>query len=708
MASAELIKEIEADINGTFQKDLEKKTVASINRLEQQDKVSKDEVTKLYRTDFKKLFSGKIDSTDILVAKVEQVNKLTNKLLAVRLNSNKEEPPYIIKRAIYGIMSIEADLKQNNVGQNLAKWVIDELLALPEMLLELVKHPIDFAKGLKTALIDNFAETMKIMMSMYTDAFQGIETPDKQYKTWRSLTLIIMTLIPWAASKGLTNLAKNVQKTGGKLLKWEFKAVGKDVLISSKNVLNNTKEAIVKKATNIVEPVTNRVLSKQLKYSLISTEKNIVKLTDDIAATEKLILKKKNSLKMKNITKEAEQTIQETIKKLEDNLQSLTKNRKEAISLRNKNVKELKQTNTKLWIDNNRVWVKKRLETNAKKIENDIAVKQGELLKQQNSLKIKNMKPQRIETTNKAITKLEKEIQDLTTKQKDLLTKAKNYDIRIQKPARIQVRKSLKEKFKSIKQESLDNLVKLPQRVPVLKDLLKLRKLNTSIKRLSQEVESINVKLSKLGKNGKPLIYNAKVRPNHPWAKKAIQLESKMHATTKAIDKMKAMKKASKENLTHTLIWLGVVVPGTLTANLISDELVHNLAEYLIEPNDEFINGNQDSLWLASWSTDVSFDAFDWLGLDGLTIEEQKTIEVNVVGKASKTWSESINQKLAEQRAKNAKTLLLEKYHSLNPDNIHTTTQLQSQDSTDDISLWQWVSIDTKIADKTYVGGLKG
>jgi hypothetical protein len=47
--------------------------------------------------------------------------------------------------------------------------VIDEVMSIPAMLEEAVCHPIDFGKGLYTALVKNLPQTLSSIKEQFTD-----------------------------------------------------------------------------------------------------------------------------------------------------------------------------------------------------------------------------------------------------------------------------------------------------------------------------------------------------------------------------------------------------------------------------------------------------------------------------------------------------------------------------------------------------------
>jgi hypothetical protein len=77
---------------------------------------------------------------------------------------------------------------------NLMKGVIDELMAIPDLVIQIVNHPIDFAKGLRE-MCKNPGQLWEALKEAFTDAFtQGLESPEAQYRTGRSATLIVLSL----------------------------------------------------------------------------------------------------------------------------------------------------------------------------------------------------------------------------------------------------------------------------------------------------------------------------------------------------------------------------------------------------------------------------------------------------------------------------------------------------------------------------------
>lgn len=74
--------------------------------------------------------------------------------------------------------------------------MIDELASVPEMIREMVKHPKDTTEAIYNAFVKNFDATIAEIGKQYMNIFSGLRTPEDQYNTGRSATLIVLTLFP--------------------------------------------------------------------------------------------------------------------------------------------------------------------------------------------------------------------------------------------------------------------------------------------------------------------------------------------------------------------------------------------------------------------------------------------------------------------------------------------------------------------------------
>ena len=701
----ELWLEIKNDIKWTFEKSLEKKAFEALNKLKKEGKMSQEEITKLYNTNFKKFLQVDVKTDDILVQKILQIDNVTKKLLALQLSKPKESE-WLTSKAkdlIYRTANIDKDIYKNSSWANIAKGVIDEILSIPEMLEQAIKHPIDFAKWLKSALIDNFSQTMKAMKEQFTDIASWLWNAESQYKTWRSAVLIIMTFFPWWLWKTLLNIGKSVPKLFSKAWRSSLKNWAE---LSIKTAKSSVKESI-KKPINYIKESKLWIKYNNLtaKNTVKNTIKQIKNLWDDIISKQKELISTQKNLNIKWLKPDRIKELNDQIAKLQKEIPDLLKKEKDL----NKNLKiaekKVSQTNTKLWIDNRKLWTIKRYEGNIKKLWDDIALKQKELVAAQKNLNIKWLKPDRIKELNDQIAKLQKEIPDLWKKQKELINKAKNVDVRIPKPLRENIRKRIYEKIsKSVNIENLNKLLKSPNRVSIAKDLFGLRKINNKIKKITQQDKSIMEKLNKINpKNWKTLLENAKINPNLKRAKNVFQQERLLQSSKNAIGKMQNMQKIIKERTYNQLTWLWIISLSNIKE--FNDEKVYNLSEYLLEDNDQFIENNSESLGLESGKTEIN--SIDTSMLEWLSNIELSSTKLVITWLASKTWTNEINKNIANERANNAKKLLLEKYPWLNVDNITVNYMIQPENNNEDSSTRQWVKMNIQTENFAYIKGYK-
>lgn len=698
-----LNQHIEQDVRGKeeFEKNLEKKAKESIKKLKEKGKLSDQELKTVYTTNYKKLFSGEIKTLEVLTKKISDLDQLTNKLIAKYLNEkiNKKEENPRYKKCVYLGLGIDSDISKNGKIKNVMKGVIDELFSIPEMFVELVKHPLDSVKAIYDAISNNFSATVQKIMEQYADVVRGLWTPEDQYKTWRSAALIILTLLPGGVLKGawkLWTLAKNTLKvwlkTWKSLLKSGVKETTKKVISASKEVgkkvVNSMKEA-GKKSINAWKKIWQK--GKNTINQIKNTWKNIV---------EKV---KNRQLKtdMKNLNKE--------VNKIKSSPKPDLKKIKELEKQITQKQREIRRSNTKLGLDNNKINMKKRgleranhQEKLAKKLQEDLKTEMGKAT-----------------PDPKVISKLKKDITKHTHNANVLRSKWKSFDTKITKQAasvtRAKVWPALIKKGFSV--EGLKAVLKSPLRLKIVQNLKKYFKARSQLKRLQQEITSLDSKLNKVWKKSWKTAYetvmeaqrlNLKVM-NLKQYQNVIKWIRQKDAVQKAITKTTEIQNIVEKNIMHSLkvrlikFWVITKVSGQALNELEKDATLAELSMYLQEDNDQFNNENETNSWLESWKTEISNDMLDDSKLNTFTDEELKTVKIILTGKASKTWSEEVNTRIATERANNMKKMLLEKYPTLDQNNIEIQIALQPQDSEDKLSDWQGYDINILSDNQTYV-----
>lgn len=206
--SERLKSEVREDVVWKKEAEVEAKVIGYLQEIKDQVMLEDEYVHDLYRKEFKAKLKEK-EHTWIW----DTFTKLNNiKLWIIERELNKRkweilEPNWVTKNVIYPVCGISMDINKNWKVLNVVKGVIDELMALPDMVAEIAKHPIDFAKGM-ARIIQNPGQMIKSIVESYTDIAWWFATPEAQYKTWRSATLIVLTFFPWGWWKWLVNIAK--------------------------------------------------------------------------------------------------------------------------------------------------------------------------------------------------------------------------------------------------------------------------------------------------------------------------------------------------------------------------------------------------------------------------------------------------------------------------------------------------------------------
>ena len=694
----EINKLIEKDIKGAEEKHLENKAKDAIKKLQEKGKLSNEELKTVYTTNYKKLFSGEIKNVDILMKKTSELDQLTNKLIAKYLKINHEKSKEwdswtgkIARKTAYTIFNIDQDLTKNSKIGNIGKGIIDELLSIPEMFEQLVKHPIDTFKGLYAALVENFSQTMKDIAKQYTNIFSGLGTPQDQYKTGRSAALIILTFLPGWATKWLGKLvsaAKNLVSRG----------TG-----AAKNIVKTTLTSGVK--AGVRETVA---IWKNAGKKAVEVTKNTYKAT--IEGTKNAYKGAKETLKNPFKTKSAlehNKALSQKVADLNgqlDKLKKVTPPDKKAINAINKELKaakkELNQHNTKIGLDNNKLKQQQKglkwIEKSKAKLDTDKAALKAEQLK-------KTPDPKVIKQLESRIKRVEKSIAQRTERWNNLNTNLRTRSIYLNKAKAIP---SLIKKWFSI--NTLKKIFTSPSRLPFVKNLRKFRQLKQELRRLTQQSESITAKLNKPWKNGKTALENAKAYPQLKQSKNILDLAKKKTEILKTIDQTTWWAfKELRNGIARMALGLGLIGSTTqeATKGLFEEQTLLELEQYLWEANDEYNTDTEEKDGVESGKTDIVLEEGDLIRLNSFTDEELKTVKITITGKASKTWSHEVNIRIAKARAESMKKQIMEKYPTLNVNNITIETVIQPQDSTDELGKRQGADLSIKSKNNTYIAG---
>jgi hypothetical protein len=111
-----------------------------------------------------------------------------------------------------------------------------------------------------------------------------------------------------------------------------------------------------------------------------------------------------------------------------------------------------------------------------------------------------------------------------------------------------------------------------------------------------------------------------------------------------------------------------------------------------------------DEKWIETWKADVSdidLHIPNWCDLSKV---DPNLYTITVIGKASKTWSRALNEKLALQRANNARQKIILQYW-LDPFvtkfDVKVDLQLDHQDKMNE-DVMKWQGVDVKVTPKPW------
>lgn len=769
--------QIEADVSSgenevqkDFEQQVEKSAKASIQKLQEKWKLSDEELQTLYTTNYKKLLSGKIYNSDIFTQKIKDLDAITNKLLATYMAKQREaqknnENPSWGRRSIYRALDIDKDISKNSAKMNVLKWVIDELASIPEMIREMIKHPIDTTKGIYNALVKNFSATMAEIGKQYMNIFSGFWTPEDQYNTGRSATLIILTLFPWGFSKTALNAWKVALRAGGRVAttlgkeglitwtktiakeatKWAIsgaKEAAKWLVSSTKNGINSVKNGVkswIESIKNSPKNIVN-VFKKKPSAEYIKIENATKQLTDDVTKLKNNLstLKGQKSQlgkevkdlqarvdtlnKKKKLTKAEKQELTQKTNDLatkQSEIKAIDKNINTENTVIKKKQSEINQNNTKLGLDNNKLNQKAKELKALEKQKNTLTSEKTKLTQLQKDLdaatKANNTKE--IARLNKAINKTNTKIKDLET---NIAKKTKEVNAINTKLSQKELKSLGKDKVlqelikKGFTREMLTNLLKLAAKYKLFQSIKNRIHTGRNIKKLKKKLfDAEEVLRKKAGKGSiDDLINKAKNTPSMKGRDNIIKLADKQTALKKSLEEATAMSKSQVRQIALQVSDLSIIggmvsleAQKNIKLAMESEASLLELYEYLSIDNEQTANLEENKNGLRSGSVEFDDTMAKSNYLNGLSEEELSKVKITITGKASKTWSKSVNERLATERAEAMKKKLLEIYPGLKEDHILLKTAVQARDSEDNITNWQGADINITWESKTYIAG---
>lgn len=645
--SDSLAKRVESDVKGSQEAAVEAAVKDALSDLKNKFKYQESYLSTLYDTGFQAYLKDRtFNSPEKLAKEITAINNIKLKLINQWLEAKKSaehSPNFVTRNVIYPICWISQELSKNTKIGNVVKWVIDELMAIPDMVLQILKNPAEFAKSL-WQLIKNPKDLWNWLKQAYWDAFtQWLATPDAQYRTWRSVTLIALTFLPWGAAKFWLNVAKWWIKTTTKQI-WKITAknAAKSTVKTwaknwAKNVVKSAPKSVARKTETALKWHTGWVtMRRELNWwARTYAEREVTRNAGKIVEETKAATKAGRAAEMPAAVKSKfRQWVDRTI-------------------AWGDTMPVLKQINsiTK--------WTFKKLDKWTEAILKNAHPKFYEKLwKQQKAL-------ERVKATAEwAAKKLEE--QTITTKVAEQNAKI------------AEIEKAIA--TKTGKKYNAGHLTQAKNKLATLEWELEV----------AQKAErSLRTKLRNA--NETYLVHQEIIE----WLNKA-ETAGKIAIWIETQQVVSVLDRAQIETLDREIEEaISEIDEATDDIDDISEELENLLKDY-----------EWSSSWLNSWETvfqedNISIDLPEWTNLSEV---DPSTYTITLTWLASKTWSRAVNERIAQQRAESAKQILIEKYGITDKGQIVIKTDLQSdhpESLNDSLSDWQWVRIKLELNNKS-------
>ena len=653
--SKELEVEVKSDVEGKEELKVEEEIIKSLKEIKEQVIWLEDEdVRVLYRDEFKAFLKGrKFNRYEKNDDNRKKLKNIKNGIIERELEKRKDEvlkPNRVTRNVIYPVCWISMNINKNWKIKNLVKWVIDELMALPDMILEIKKHPVDFAKGM-ARIISNPKQMIKSILESFTDAFtQWLWTPEAQYRTWRSATLIVLSFFPWWIWKWLLNIAKK----SAKLVKKASMATKRmKVEIRQATSPIESKSAFTRKprAEIIEEKVWNNARSLQKQWE---------KAGDKVRHwAEKKATESQNKHVEKAAKKHARWAEREIVR--QEALRTFRKKMREYLSkitLKNNplsKVREFVRNRTVKKLDGVREWI---LQKFYPKFYKDLKTLESKIpgLKIQIERAAKDLQ----KTMAKKI-ELNRKITDL----KEMIKKAED----LEKQGKVYRNYNIEWKWTKFDLQWLKNQLWIYQS--------ELSSLEKAMEWLNKALYSATKRLAIFDR----IINTIRSYPENQMVKN-INIAGQLSAEVQ-----------------YAIEW---------EMNYEIGEARKKISESLEKINKGIDNDYKklvkwDKTWIDTWRAnipDIDLHIPYWCDLSKV---DPNLYTITVIWMASKTWSRAFNEKLALQRANNAKQRIINQYR-LTPQtkfNIKIDLQVNYVDKMgDDTSIWQWV--DVKVVPKPW------
>lgn len=394
------------------------KTIAFLNELKKDNNLPQARKDKIAETFLFILTAKHIDRFNLWKRLDQEKESVKNEINATRdknknthVNNIKEWKEWVLtkfvklaKVPLYWAVALiskldypDEDQSKNNYMSNFWKWMVDELLALPEVAAMVLENPS------KLKDIIAWLKDIKWLLKAVWESFTDIALSPNPYKKWRSMTNILLTVIwfgwakaaVWWAFKKITwkaakETAENVAKetlevSAKKTIRKATAETVESVRVAKQVSKNTTKEVVKDIADNSVEKAGKEVgtvaTKETAEKAVKETAEKATKEATETATKETVESTTKKAWRAKEVAKEyVEKKASFNAKQIakEFDFSKQIENIKDVISKWDKDLEKLLKTKwySKAVDELVESWSKEFIEKNASKFEELAKLKQ--------------------------------------------------------------------------------------------------------------------------------------------------------------------------------------------------------------------------------------------------------------------------------------------------------------------------------------------
>ncbi len=198
--SENLKNEVKSDIKGEKEKEVEAIVMGDLSDLKSELWFEQKMVDILYRKEYKDFLKSEQRNWNSLSH--QQLKSIKESIILRDMTTNKSlySSPSKLMRVMYNVTSVDQDLTKNSKMQNIIKWVIDELLSFPEMMISICKDLSGFWHSFVLFFKNNLRKYVKhIEYELVNFPMINLSVFEWQYNFWKLIGTTLKTVVAsWA------------------------------------------------------------------------------------------------------------------------------------------------------------------------------------------------------------------------------------------------------------------------------------------------------------------------------------------------------------------------------------------------------------------------------------------------------------------------------------------------------------------------------